>query len=95
MKTIIAATLALAVCGPLAAAEIKAQPRAVPSESKAGPTEPPAITLSTGSMLPTKVRQAGQITDGARNVQVMDSNTIRNSGASDLASLLKRRGVTR
>jgi hypothetical protein len=46
-------------------------------------------------MLPTKVRQAGQITDGARNVQVMDSNTIRNSGASDLASLLKRRGVTR
>jgi len=99
MKTMITAILALAVCLPLAAAETtkqeKPMKRSTPKETMARQDTPASTTISTGSLLPSKVRQSGQITDGARNVQVFDSDSIRQSGASDLASFLKRRGATR
>jgi len=99
MKTMLTAIIALAVCLPIAARETT-KPKTIPkcsqpSETKTGQGDSTGIKLSTGSLLPNKVHQAGQITDGPCHVQVIDSATIRNSGASDLSSLLKRRGAIR
>ena len=52
-------------------------------------------TELTGSYIKHEVRRAGQITDGPSPVLVIDSNTIRNSGASDIRQLLTRQGVNR
>jgi hypothetical protein len=49
--------------------------------------------LLTGSFIKQKVRRSGMVTDGANQVLVLDSETISNSGASDLRQLLVRRGI--
>jgi|SRR5215204_3768722 len=49
--------------------------------------------LLTGSHIKQKVRRNGMVTDGASQVVVLDSETIQNSGASDLRELLNRRGI--
>jgi outer membrane receptor for monomeric catechols len=49
----------------------------------------------TGSYVKSDVRRTGSITDGARNVAVVDSNMIRRSGAADLSQLLIRTGYRR
>ncbi len=49
--------------------------------------------LLTGSHIKQKVRRNGMVTDGASQVLVLDSETIQNSGASDLRELLNRRGI--
>ena len=50
-------------------------------------------TLLTGSFTKQKVRRNGMVTDSANQVLVLDSETINNSGASDLKQLLVRRGI--
>ncbi len=52
------------------------------------------VTL-TGSYIKRDVRRNGMITDGPGQVIVLDSQAIRNSGASDLNDLLIRRGLRR
>jgi len=47
----------------------------------------------TGSYIKKEIRRSGQITDGASPLLVIDSKSIRNSGASDLRQLLVRQGV--
>ena len=49
--------------------------------------------LLTGSFIKQKFRRNGMVTDGANQVLVLDSETISNSGASDLRQLLVRRGI--
>ena len=49
----------------------------------------------TGSYIRRDVRRNGLITDSATPVYVIDSETIRNSGAADLSQLLLRRGFRR
>ena len=47
----------------------------------------------TGSYIPRKVKKSGLITDTPSPLYVIDSKTIRNSGASDLRQLLTRQGT--
>ncbi len=49
----------------------------------------------TGSYIKQTVRRHGLVTDGANPVVVLDNETIRNSGASDVRQLLVRRGMFR
>ncbi len=51
--------------------------------------------LLTGSYIKQDIRRNGQITDGPNMLCVLDSKTIRNSGASDLRDLLLRYGMKR
>jgi hypothetical protein len=55
----------------------------------------PEQVVLTGSYIKREVRRRGMITDGPYNVTVIDSDMIRNSGASDLHQLLVRRGLSR
>lgn len=50
-------------------------------------------TALTGTYIPRKVRRHGMITDGFSQVQVIDSDTIRASGATDVRQLLNRQGI--
>jgi hypothetical protein len=52
----------------------------------------PQVAL-TGSYIKRNVSQDGVVTDGPDPVYVLDSNAIRNSGASDLRELLVFRGL--
>lgn len=49
----------------------------------------------TGSYIKRNVHRNGLVTDGVSPVVVLDSDTIRNSGAADLRELLVFRGVSR
>ena len=94
MKTtslVLAVTLAIGLSSTVLASET-AKPAKDPAVSK---TVPPKQNdqLLTGSHVKQKVRRNGMVTDGANNVVVLDSETIRNSGASDLRQLLNRRGI--
>lgn len=63
----------------------------VPSQmtktSVAGQTN---ATVLTGSYLPTQIKRAGRITDGALNVTVIDRAVIDQSGAASVAQVLAR-----
>ena len=61
----------------------------------AAPAPKPSKSALTGSYIKQKVVQKGLITDGASPVLVIDSEMIRNSGASDLRQLLTRPGLNR
>ena len=70
-----------------------------PSKSAKAKQQPTAskekmMTL-TGSYIKSDIRRSGFITDGARPVAILDSKTIRNSGAADLSQLLIRTGYRR
>lgn len=86
---LLAASLLLA--SPLLACEkVKAdKPKSKASKQKTGIVEKGTMT---GSYIPREVRRNGQITDGASPVAVIDQESIRNSGASDVRELLVRRG---
>ena len=49
--------------------------------------------LLTGSYIKRDIRRRGEITDGPNVVAVLDSKTIKNSGAADLRQLLVRTGA--
>jgi outer membrane cobalamin receptor len=42
----------------------------------------------TGSYIPSKMKRAGQITDGPYNLKVIDRTEIENSGAASVAQVL-------
>ncbi len=59
---------------------------------KAG-TSTEGKTPITGTYIPRKIHRRGHITDGSAHVEVLDSDAIARSGASDLKQLLIRRGI--
>ena len=91
--------LSVALCAAISAwAGTEAKKSARQKSPKTTPVKQPAsetdtITLTTGTLLTQEVRQSGQITDGPNQVLVYNSDAIRRSGASDLASFLKSRGA--
>jgi hypothetical protein len=76
-------------CGKAAAKKEKAPAK---QKQTATVTEKTALT---GTYIKRDVRRSGQITDGPNAVMVLDSETIRRSGASDVRELLVRRGAHR
>src|SRR6266487_4589458 len=71
------------------------KPQADAVLSKPGKKDKPVTTVLTGSYIKREIRQSGQITDGPYQVVVYDAETIRRSGAGDLADFLRRRGAGR
>jgi hypothetical protein len=59
------------------------------------PKQKSKMVALTGSYIKTDIRRSGFITDGPNCVAVLDSKTIRNSGAADLSQLLLRTGYRR
>src|ERR1041385_4114005 len=49
--------------------------------------------LLTGSYIKQDIRRNGRITDGPNQVIVLDQETIRRSGASDVKQLLVHQGI--
>lgn len=94
-------TLRILCAAAFAAGVASAAPEAVKRQQSASVSTrnnkqgKPAATAITGSYIKREVRQAGQITNGPYQVVVYDSESIRRSGASDLADFLKRRDAGR
>jgi hypothetical protein len=103
MKTrtlLIALTVGFAAMGAIAADKVKPTAPAKPATEKQTKSVPPGAivekdTALTGSYIKRDVRRSGVITDSPSAVYVLDSETIRNSGAADLSQLLLRRGFRR
>jgi outer membrane cobalamin receptor len=92
MKTkLCVCVLALIVATPLMACDTaKAQKKQTAKvKASTGIVEKRAIT---GTYIKREVRRNGQITDGPNLVTVIDQESIRNSGATDVRQLLLRRG---
>jgi hypothetical protein len=58
------------------------------------PVQKDVVTV-TGSHLKRSVRQEGVIAVGPNPVYIIDNDSIRNSGATDLSQLLTHRGLRR
>jgi hypothetical protein len=95
MKTtslVVALTLAVAATSALAADQTK-ETKPAKTSKKSEVTKQDDSVLLTGSLIKQKVRRSGMVTDSANQVLVLNSETISNSGASDLRQLLTRRGI--
>jgi hypothetical protein len=64
------------------------------TKSKA-PASAPKQVVATGSYIKRKIHRSGYITDGPYPLYVIDSQSIHESGASDLRQLLARPGLNR
>jgi outer membrane cobalamin receptor len=92
-KTAFVLAAVLLAASPLMACECgkgdKTKSASKASKPKAGVVEKRVVT---GSHIPQEIRRSGQITDGASPVSVIDQESIRKSGASDVRELLVRKG---
>lgn len=99
--TIAAAVLlssGVAVLGADQSTDGKSVKSAKTEKSKGAASKSPAhkdVVTVTGSHLKRNVRQEGVIAVGPNSVFIIDNDSIRNSGATDLSQLLTRRGVRR
>jgi hypothetical protein len=96
MKTCFILALALtltAVCTS-SASEEGAATKSVKAKQQPTASKEKMMRL-TGSYIKSDIRRSGFITDGAHPVAILDSKTIRNSGAADLSQLLIRTGYRR
>jgi len=89
----------LAACAALAADKVKEakEPKeAAADKAKSSPAKSShrdTKVALTGSYIKRDIRRRGEITDGPNVVAVLDSKTIKNSGAADLRQLLVRTGA--
>jgi hypothetical protein len=85
-----------AVASDKAGAKTKATRTKVKTEKvSAKPEKPSRQVALTGSYIKRDIKRNGIVTDGPNPVVVLDSDAIRNSGASDVRELLVFRGITR
>ncbi len=100
MKTkclLIALTVGFLASAAVAAEKVK-DGKAKPAKQPKSVPEAPQLEKNvsiTGSYIKRDVRRNGTITDATASVYVLDSDSIRNSGAADLSQLLLRRGFRR
>src|SRR5262245_4084485 len=88
------ACISCATAGEKASEKAPAKPKATTSKAAKAPAE--QMQVLTGSYIPRKLEVAGRTAVTTANpLFVVDNETIRRSGAHDLADLLRRGGWVR